>query len=117
MTKSVDSDRRSIGFVEDGKHGDHIFVLILRDELGQSANDVEGPLGVGDTHDSVEEVDAAELARVVVAVLGSGDGVQIEIDAKSVLASPFERFEEVGPADVCEERLSIPDLSTLCQLV
>ena len=45
-------------------------------------------------------------AHVVVPVLRTGDGVQVEVDPKAIFASPLDRLEEVSPADVRKERLS-----------
>jgi hypothetical protein len=32
--------------------------------------------------------------------------MKVKVDTKTVLASPFDRFQEVGPADFREERLA-----------
>lgn len=47
------------------------------------------------------------LARVVVAVLGTGESVKVEVDADTVLASPAERLENVLPSNTLEERLIV----------
>jgi hypothetical protein len=103
-------DRRE-GLVQDAKHWNDVLVLVLHDELGERADDVERPLGVGDAHLAVEEARALERsreepARVVPSVLRAGNGMEVEVDAKAILPCPFDRLEEVGPRNALEVRLS-----------
>ncbi len=72
-------------------------VLGLRNELGEDANVVEATLGIGNAHDAGEEVDGAKSARVVPPVLRAGQGVQVKVDAETVLARPLDGLEEVLP--------------------
>ena len=110
MAEHVDTDRGGVGLVEDREHGDHVAVLGLADELGEGADVVERALGVRDAHDAVEEVDRAQLRRVVVPVLAAGHRVQVEVDSEAVLARPGDRLEEVRPTYVREEGLVRVDL-------
>ena len=40
----------------------------------------------------------------------SNNSVQLEVDAQTVLACPFEREQHVVPCGLCEERLALPCL-------
>ena len=77
------------------EHDDDIAVRGLRDELGDDANVVQGPLGVGDTHGTVQDVDGAKTSRVVPAVLGARKRMQVKVDAETVLAGPLDSLQEV----------------------
>lgn len=108
MTECIGSDRRRIRLVEHREHRHDVLVLILTDKLGNRPDDIERPLRVRDAHHTVKEVDTPILAAVVVAVLTAGNGVKVEVDAETVLASPGDGFEEVGPRDAFEEGLVAP---------
>ena len=77
-------------------------------ELSKDPNISQSPLSVCVTHDAVQEVDLAELATVVITVLTSRDGMQVEFDADTVFATPGNHTEDVFPADFLEEWLAIP---------
>jgi hypothetical protein len=93
--------------IHDTKVRHNVLVLGLGNELGDDANVVEPTLGIGNAHDTAEEVDGAEFARVVPPVLRAGQGVQVEIDAEAVLARPLDGLEEVLPGSLCIERLVV----------
>lgn len=97
----------STRLVHDTKERDDVLVLGLVDELDDDAHVVQTALGIGETHDSHEEVDEAVLAGVIVAILGTRESVQIKVDTDAVLASPSERLESVLPRDLREERLFV----------
>lgn len=101
---------RLIRLVEDREHGHDILVLILTNELSQCTNIIERSLSVGHSHHAVQEVDRSLFRRVIVSVLRSWDGVEVEVDAETVLSSPGECLNEVLPTDVGEEGLSRVDL-------
>lgn len=90
----LDTDSTKLSLVQHGEHLDDVLVLILADELRQGTDVVERPLGVGDTHDSVEETDGTETTGVVPTVLRSGDGVEIEVDSDTVLSGPRDSPDE-----------------------
>ena len=95
----------------------------MGDELGDDPNVLQRAFRVRDAHHAVEEVDRAQLARVVVpcdasthahhhktrarTVLAAGDGMQVEVDADAIFTCPLDGLEEVLPRDVCKERLAI----------
>ena len=81
--------------VRHAEHDDDIAVRGLRDELGDDANVVQGPLSVGDTHGTVQDVDGAKTSRVVPAVLGARKRMQVKVDAETVLAGPLDSLQEV----------------------
>lgn len=66
MTKYINSDRSSVRFVQNREHWNNVLVFRLRDEFGNGTDNVESSLSVGDTHNSVEEVDSSLFSRVVV---------------------------------------------------
>ena len=94
-------------FIHDTKVRHDVPVLGLGNELGKDANVVEPTLGIGHTHDTAEEVDGAESARVVPPVLRAGQSVQVEVDAETVLARPLNGLEEVLPGGFCIEWLAV----------
>lgn len=93
--------------IHNTKERHDVLVLRLGDELGKDANVVESTLGIGNAHNTAEEVDGAEFARVVPPVLRAGQGVQVEVDAETVLACPLDGLEEVLPGGFCVERLVV----------
>lgn len=107
MANDIDANRTDERLVDDGKHGHDVLVLRLTDEFGEGTDIVERALGIRDAHDSIEEVDRAQLARMVVPVLTPWHGVQVEVDSESVLARPGDGEEEVLPADEREEGLAV----------
>lgn len=82
-------------------------VLGLGNELGEDANVVKPTLGIGNTHDAAEEVDSTKSARMVPSILRAGQGVQVKVDAETVLARPLDGLEEVLPGGLCVERLVV----------
>ena len=72
---------------------------------------VERALGVRVTHWPLHPVLLTKTSRVVPPVLRAGDGVQVEVDAQTILAGPLECLEDVRPGDLGQERLAIPDLN------
>ncbi len=56
-------------------------VLRLADELGENSDVLHGPLSIGNTHGTVQEVDRPKPTRVVQAVLRTGYSVQFEVHA------------------------------------
>lgn len=86
----------SLWLIQDAEHGYDIFVLGLRDELCKDSDVVERALSVGVSHRTVQKVDCSEASRVIPAVLASGDGVQIKIDAQAVFACPFDSLQEIS---------------------
>ena len=93
--------------IHNTKHRHDILVLGLGNELGDDANVVEPTLGIGNAHNAAEEVDGPEFARVVPPVLRAGQGVQVEVDAETVLARPLNGLEEVLPGRLCVERFVV----------
>jgi hypothetical protein len=73
-------------------------------EFGDDANVVYCSLCVGDAHDSIDQVDLTHISAMVPPILRARDGMKVKVDTKTVLASPFDRFQEVGPADFREEK-------------
>lgn len=101
----VHANLRNLGLIHHTKERDHVRILLLRDELHEDTHVVQPSLTVRQAHDAVQEVDLTLLPRVVEAVLRAGQGVQVEVDAKAVLARPLERLQSVLPRDALEERL------------
>jgi len=79
--------------------------------LNNDPHVVERALSVRVTHRSLHPVLLTEAPRVIPTVLRAGDGVQVEVDAQTILAGPFECLEDVRPRDLGQERLAIPDLN------
>ena len=86
----------TLRFVQDTEHGDDVLILRLGDELSERANDVQGPLSVGVSHRPVQEASSAQTTGVIPTVLTTWDSVEVQIDAKTVLSSPLDAFEEIS---------------------
>lgn len=72
---------------------DEVAVLWLADKFCNGANIVERTLGVDDTHDTVHPSHCSETARMVQTVLRAWDGVHVELNADTILATPFSGSE------------------------
>jgi hypothetical protein len=96
----------------------------LGDKFRNGSDVVQCPLRVGNTHNAIHEVDLAKLARVVISILRTGDGVQVQVDTETIFATPRQYTQNVPshqivwliisagvtgdllPADLCQEWLS-----------
>jgi len=52
-------------------------------------------LSIRKAHGSIEDINCAELSRVVPAILAAGKGMKIEIYAYAIFTSPLDGFKEV----------------------
>ena len=82
-------------FIDGPEHGHDILVLRLRDEFSQESNIIQRALSVGEAHGTIKHIDGAEFAGMVPSILTARESVEIEINAKAVLARPSNRLEEV----------------------
>ena len=115
------------GLVGDAKNGYNVAVLGLRDELCDGSDVAERPLSISETHRAVQYVDRAKLARVIPTILATRKCVEVQVDTKAILPSPFNGFQEVAalsckqmpwarkeehtrPRNLLEEGLAIPSL-------
>jgi hypothetical protein len=100
------TNESSLGLIGDSENSDDIPILGLRYELGNNSNIIKRALGVCQTHNAVKNTDGPKTTGMIPAVLTAGQGVQVEVDAKSIFACPFDRFEEVCPRSFGEERFA-----------
>ena len=85
------------------KQGDDISVLGLGDKLDENTLILHPPLRIRDTHGPHHEIDHPLLARMVIPVLRTREGVQIKVDPETVLPGPSERLEDVRPRHAFQE--------------
>jgi len=93
-------------FFENAEEWDDISIFRLGYEFGEDANVFHCALCVGDAHDSIHQVDLTHLSAMIPPNLRARDGTKVKVDTKTVLEGPFDRFQEAGPTDLREERLS-----------
>lgn len=99
------ADARSHDLIHNTHHGDDLLDTVLGNVLHETADNLEGPLSIGDSHDAVHPVGGTAFTRVVPSVLGTGEGVQVEHDTESVLSRPPDGLGKVCPRDFGEVRV------------
>jgi hypothetical protein len=65
----ISSNSSEQGLVDNAEHRDNIDPLRLGYELGNDPNIIKRTLGIGKSHDSIQKVDRAEFAGVVVSCI------------------------------------------------
>jgi hypothetical protein len=90
------ANSRTLRLIGDTKHCDYVLILGLGDELGKNSDIIKGALCIGNTHRPTENIDAAEFARMVPAILATGQGMKIEVDAQTVFTGPLDCLQEVA---------------------
>ena len=98
--KRFEAKSGSLRLIQNSEYGHHILILGLRDEFGKNANIIKRALRIGISHWAVQKVDGANFAGMVPTVLTTWDSVKVKVDPESILASPFNGFQEISDQGV-----------------
>lgn len=109
------ANHSSLRFVGNSEHNYNVTILRLGDEFGNYSNVVQGSLCICQSHWSIENINRAELSRVVPAILTAREGVEVEINPNAIFTSPLNRLEEVSM--ICQPKRSMCLYETYCQEV